>query len=51
MEKYKITFIKKAEGAIEETLVVNEPWLVTQINILTESGYKIIKVTLKKEAL
>ena len=47
--EYSITFISKKEGASEQTIVVVEPWLIQQLQILMESYYQIIKVKLIKE--
>lgn len=47
-DTYKITFVKNfVENPVEESLVVTEKHLVTQIQILVDCGYKIIKVTMK----
>ena len=41
---YQIIFIAKLEGASEQSLVVNEKFLQSQLRILMDSDYKILKV-------
>lgn len=41
---YQITFVAKLDGASEQSLTISEKFLQSQLRILIDSNYKVLKV-------